>query len=597
MVTTSLSVYRRSGARSTSAVIATPTATRATSSLSTFNSAAQMRDIIRSYAHEVVDEQRPQVRYATVISVHATLRVAFCQWPGEAPTFPVPYGSAQPFAGQTVRISGRPGALYIEDVLSVGINQGDDVPSGGKIFHRIAGKDILTIQNPNNPTTLGGWVMQMHPGHAGAYLTLHPASYAATAYVLLADGTNSFVSANTGGAVFIRAGANDGAHQVQVHSAGVNVAGTFNTDGAANVAGALSVTGAITGASYVRAEGGYVSSDTDTYVRNYFNGTSKTGHRIRIGPWASDTGWTCYIGNCGYFLLDHVSSTSNAHLRAYSTLRIGGNSDDQLIINNGGVTSTVGFSAYAVATTMDVTAGRQFISNAGPCITNWVNSAGGHTSMGMQARSGGLVCGYAAWVTPYGFAPTMQVNGGVGEMFEFKNNNATDYNWIKAGDFVKPSSRDLKVNVRSATSEHRDKAYEALKNVRTVVYDAEVGELHIRGNERFRDVNRRWKAMGHQPLELSPNHIESVPHDCTESDKCCGTAEVPCGAYTRSKDQRGFIAEELMTALPKAIAYDLQNEPMGISYAVITTELWDIVAHLVQRIETLEAELPPGHQN
>jgi hypothetical protein len=300
--------------------------------LSDFNSAAQLREIIRMYSAEVVSEDRPAVRFATVTAVHATLRQATCIYPGEVATFTIPYGSAQPIVGSMVRVAGRQGAKYIEDVIPTNTADVGDVPSGQKIYHRIAGQDILTIQNPNNPTTLGGYVMEMHPQYGGAYLTLHPAGWAATAYTLLNDATNTFLSASTAGSVYIRAGINDGSHQVQVHPAGVNVAGVFsaNSDvsvaGALSVAGAGSVTGTFTGANYIRAEGSYVAADSDLYARNY----NKQGHRIRIGYWTTDSNWTAYNGNCGYILMDHLTTTANAYVRAVGYLNLGGASGIRL---------------------------------------------------------------------------------------------------------------------------------------------------------------------------------------------------------------------------------------------------------------------------
>lgn len=94
--------------------------------LSEFNSAARMREIIRQYAAEIVDEMYPRPRYATVVSVNEPARACNIQYPDEAVNFQVPYGDVIPAVGSIVRVIGQPGAKYIESVVS----RGQAVPAG-----------------------------------------------------------------------------------------------------------------------------------------------------------------------------------------------------------------------------------------------------------------------------------------------------------------------------------------------------------------------------------------------------------------------------------------------------------------------------------
>jgi hypothetical protein len=80
--------------------------------------AYRLRDVVRSVVREVLREEVPRVRFATVVSVDPQSRTATCQYPDETVTFPVRCGAVRPAVGATVRISGPNGARYVEDVLS-----------------------------------------------------------------------------------------------------------------------------------------------------------------------------------------------------------------------------------------------------------------------------------------------------------------------------------------------------------------------------------------------------------------------------------------------------------------------------------------------
>lgn len=87
-------------------------------SLGDFNSAARLREIIRTIASEVVEEIYPRPRFATVTAINVTLRTATVQYPDDAATFTIPYGGVTPAVGSIVRVAGRIGSKYIDDVMT-----------------------------------------------------------------------------------------------------------------------------------------------------------------------------------------------------------------------------------------------------------------------------------------------------------------------------------------------------------------------------------------------------------------------------------------------------------------------------------------------
>lgn len=80
--------------------------------------AQAMRDLIQQVTRTMLATERPQVRYATVVTLDRTNRKATVTYIGETSTATVAMGSVQPAnTGQVVRIGGPMGDRYIEDVL------------------------------------------------------------------------------------------------------------------------------------------------------------------------------------------------------------------------------------------------------------------------------------------------------------------------------------------------------------------------------------------------------------------------------------------------------------------------------------------------
>jgi hypothetical protein len=100
-----------------------------------------MRDIIAAIAKSVVENERPGVRYATVISVDGPNRKAVVTFIGETSEVPVAIGSIQPTVGQVVRIGGPRGDRYIEDVMGPAVGGG----GGGEGDYQPLDSDLSAI--------------------------------------------------------------------------------------------------------------------------------------------------------------------------------------------------------------------------------------------------------------------------------------------------------------------------------------------------------------------------------------------------------------------------------------------------------------------
>ena len=95
------------------------------------NTAARIKRIIETIARTQIEKVYPRPRYATVTTVITSLRKAIVYYPDDpSNTFVLAYGAAQPSVGSRVRVSGRAGARYIDDVLT-NVAGGGALPSGG----------------------------------------------------------------------------------------------------------------------------------------------------------------------------------------------------------------------------------------------------------------------------------------------------------------------------------------------------------------------------------------------------------------------------------------------------------------------------------
>lgn len=80
--------------------------------------AMAMQDLLNAQAQSIINNSRPQPRYAQVTSIIAAERRCLVLFPGDTTPVSVSYGSLRPAAtGVFVRIEGPPGQPYISDVM------------------------------------------------------------------------------------------------------------------------------------------------------------------------------------------------------------------------------------------------------------------------------------------------------------------------------------------------------------------------------------------------------------------------------------------------------------------------------------------------
>lgn len=83
-----------------------------------YKTAFQMRDTVNKLVMNVVEQERPKPRYATVVSWDRDARICMVQYPEGGDPMPVQMGSVQPtYVGQNVRIEGPMGDKVLTDVF------------------------------------------------------------------------------------------------------------------------------------------------------------------------------------------------------------------------------------------------------------------------------------------------------------------------------------------------------------------------------------------------------------------------------------------------------------------------------------------------
>lgn len=119
-------------------------------SLSDYNSAHRLRDIIRKIVRKEIDQARPAPRYATVATVDAANFKVEVQYPNESTFAIVGMGKqVAPAVGDIVRVLGPVGDRYIDGVMGVAAFDGGTT----------GGPHNLYVQDTNPGLTIPGvWV-------------------------------------------------------------------------------------------------------------------------------------------------------------------------------------------------------------------------------------------------------------------------------------------------------------------------------------------------------------------------------------------------------------------------------------------------------
>jgi hypothetical protein len=109
------------------------------------------------------------------------------------------------------------------------------------VIFQLSDSGTLTLpKGADGGLTLRPWT------NDGSYVSLATANMAGAEYMMLSDGTNTFVSAGSGGSTSIRGGANSTTAEVVVTTSQVNINGNSNTTGTATVQGNVDCANVVT---------------------------------------------------------------------------------------------------------------------------------------------------------------------------------------------------------------------------------------------------------------------------------------------------------------------------------------------------------------
>lgn len=117
-----------------------------------YSDAIMMRDLMVANAQEIINNSRPEPRYAQVITIIPADRRCLVLFPGDTTPVSVSYGSMRPKeTGQWVRVEGPPGSGFIADV------QGDTYTDStlSALGTTVINLDAAVVKTSGNQTIAG----------------------------------------------------------------------------------------------------------------------------------------------------------------------------------------------------------------------------------------------------------------------------------------------------------------------------------------------------------------------------------------------------------------------------------------------------------
>lgn len=211
-------------------------------------------------------------------------------------------------------------------------------------------------------------------------------------------------------------------------------------------------------------------------------------------------------------------------------------------------------------------------------IVNSNDGGVGTNSAMISLRAQGNVTGYAPIIDCY-------ENNGI-EAVRIINNANSGHARIQASSFtVMPSSEKEKIDIEYATA-----ILDKIKDIKPRKYRTKVRPPVLRIQSRFKDINDRWIASGHEPLIPKNSHYDSVEHDC-DIDGCGGTKQNPCAIQLNDSAMYGLIAEEVYQTLPELVHLDADKNPAGLDIGQIASVAFAAVKELAAEVEILKAQL------
>lgn len=502
--------------------------------LEDLNSAARLREVITAVASDVVEANAPQPRYATVVSVDHVNSKATLQYPNEAGTFTVPTTAVAPdAAGGVVRVGGAQGARYVDEIVSGAVRARTGLVVQGSLIYSVAGTPSIGLGTTWNSA------------YAGLYLN-------GSNYVIMTDGTNTFVSAPAaGGSLNLRPGNNDG------HSL------TLNSNGAHTLVGDLSFSGHVKNPGYYHYSSAYLF-DSDSGIYQTGDGTFDTrvnGVTIMTtapnGVWMNQRNLYLYNYNDGNHYIGYHPSPNGPLICGYigGWLYSAAANNWALEWNNG----------------RDVHVGQQMWAGkvSGP---SWNNAAvlsyAGAYSSGIADLSmhSGFTAGMIRLTTANNFLSAVDAGGALTDFY--------------CRTLVQSSSETVKQDIAPLGFS----AIERLRQVEMVTYrrpeaSLQMPERTIRREEALTRLNDYAARTGRTPRERAI-------HRC-EDHTCAGTHSEtdPCSWRKNwAQPSVGFVIEQAEPIIPEITAYGEDGAPMGF-------DLSSAIGVLMAGLKELDARL------
>lgn len=557
-------------------------------SLTEFNSAVRMRETIQQIAATTIDYIYPEPRYATVVAIDAPARRVTVKYPDESATFTLPVGSVIPTnIGSLVRVAGRQGARYVDEVLDSAVTfstlrllgtQDASLSSTGHPFQ-------IGLTNGNNIIIDGNEIMARNNGavstlnlNADGGLVLIGANLGSGEVLQLGNDTK-FVDVNAANALGLYGLQNNAAGELRLGT----VATRVGTDG--------SNSWLLSGAGYLHLRGIgnlYLDGDT-TWLRNTAGGLRGYINTDGIGLYGTRSIYFADYGG-GWFMQDAT------WIRAVN---------DKYVYTGGVIACNTGFSGrlgggrsllgtafdhafYGMSGFQDQVRIMKPLTDIGTD-RPWYDS-----QLIIQATNGNTgthsAC-IALWVngTVAGLAPVISCyeGGGLGEVISFTNNPNTGYVSLVAAGYLIGSSERTKHDIAPVSSRLIDRC----RTVRAKTWKRNAPAMETRLSDSFVEENVRRRQFGFK--ERTPTEADrvSVPHDC-EVHGCNGTRENPCSiVHNQNGTKIGLVAEDVYEVLPEIVAIDDEHKPVAIDVGGLAGVAWEMVLELADEVAALRAEI------
>lgn len=467
---------------------------------------------------------------------------------------------------------------------------------------------VLQSQGPDGGMVIRSWQAD------NAYGMVGTVNMSSSEYVLLTNGTDTFIGAGSGGTTHFRGPNNDVSPQLRNNGSEIiHEGGTFriNTDSSIRQSSSswTGDPGSGQGKLEYHSNRWYiVAGSNSTQVALFRRNNSDVGHIANDGrlnfPFWSTTGrnysneWIQFdnysglyspinsahfapnSGTYGAWKIDGSRGGYNgihfSHNGGYTTLMVRQSDGLGGLYNNG---QWYIYGSLNDSTRLFYAGSEKFrtVSNGiwgeGRQVNQTYNNSSAYTSAQFEARSTLLSNGVASFTAHIvgGYAPVFRCWMGTGEGFDCNNSSGTVYAYVGGSQFITRSSQRWKKHIHQRPDNAVIPRALDLLSCRTVIWDdATLDSEWCEEDQCF--VNREI--------------CDDFNCDC----ECCSTARVD-PINRRHFNRRGYLAEELAEVLPEAVHFEQDGTPSGIDYSMVTVELMDIAKLLVLQCEDQERRL------